>query len=329
MQHLGFYLILLLFTFISTLILTKTIIPRLKKIAKQPIYESGPSWHIKKTGTPTMGGLGFIIPSIIFTMISSIWNFWNKSRSFGLSLIISAIFCLLNALVGVWDDITKIKHSNNAGLTPKQKLVLQAVIAFAFLIARNKIVGDTTVFYFGNIAIDFGWLYFPISLFFILGIINCANLTDGVDGLESSVSFAIATSTFFISMGRFNDAWSLSAIGIGATLGFLFFNIHPAKIFMGDTGSLFLGALCVCYAFSLKSLPAYLLIGGVYVIEGISVIAQVIFFKATGKRIFKMAPLHHHMEKCGFDESKICVYAILATFFLSLFASAFMGDIFQ
>lgn len=329
MQYLGFYLILILSTFIFTLILTKTIIPRLKKIAKQPIYEDGPSWHIKKSGTPTMGGLGFIIPSIVFMAINAVWSLSNESRLLGSSLLISMAFCLLNALVGVLDDITKIRHSKNAGLTPKQKLALQGLIAIAFLLARKQIVGDGTTLYFGNASFDLGWIYFPLSLLFILGIINCANLTDGVDGLESSASFAIATSTFFISMGRSNDAWTLSAIGIGATLGFLFFNIHPAKIFMGDTGSLFLGALCVCYAFSLRSLPAYLLIGGVYVIEGISVIAQVVFFKATGKRILKMAPLHHHMEKCGFDESKICVYAILATFFLSLLASAFMGGILQ
>ena len=157
-----------------------------------------------------------------------------------------------------------------------------------------------------------------------MGIVNCSNLTDGIDGLEASVSFAIAVTTFLISMKIQNDAWILSIMGIGATLGFLFFNIYPAKIFMGDTGSLFLGALCVCYAFSLHSLPAYIFIGGVYVIEGISVIAQVFCYKAFGKRIFKMAPLHHHLEKCGFDENKICIYAILITFILSAFASIFI-----
>ena len=325
MQNLYFYLILLFSTFLSTFIVTKLIIPKLKKIAKQPIYEDGPKWHIQKNGTPTMGGIGFIIPSLILMLVGAMFSFSNKSTQVSLSLLISAVFCLLNALVGVWDDITKIKRSKNAGLTPMQKLILQGLIAVAFLIVRKRLIGDETIISLGNLSLDLGWLYYPLSLLFILGIINCSNLTDGIDGLEASVSFAIAVSTFFISMRMAHDAQILSSIGIGAALGFLCFNIHPAKIFMGDTGSLFFGALCVCYAFSLKSLPAYLLIGGVYVIEGLSVIAQVIVFKATHKRIFKMAPLHHHLEKCGFDESKICIYAILATFLLSISALIVLG----
>ena len=325
MQSPHFCLILIFSTFLSTFLITQAIIPKLKKIAKQPIYEEGPKWHIKKCGTPTMGGIGFIIPSVILMLISALLSLSNKSYALGASLIISTVFCFLNALVGVWDDITKIKHSKNAGLTPTQKLVLQGVIAIVFLIARSRFIEDGTSISFGKISLNLGWLYYPMSFLFILGIINCANLTDGIDGLESSVSFAIAVSSFFISLGTATDAQILSSIGIGAALGFLCFNIHPAKIFMGDTGSLFLGALCVCYAFSQKSLPAYILIGGIYVIEGISVIAQVISFKTTRKRIFKMAPLHHHLEKCGFDENKICIYAILITFLLSILAFAIFG----
>jgi phospho-N-acetylmuramoyl-pentapeptide-transferase len=195
----------------------------------------------------------------------------------------------------------------------------------AFLSANDILFGKNTKLMFGELYLDLGFIYYPLAILFILGIINCANLTDGVDGLAASVSFAISVSTFLLSLGNREDTLIIASIGIGATLGFLFFNIHPAKIFMGDTGSLFLGALCVCYAFSTNSLPAFILIGGVYVIEGISVIAQVLFYKTTGKRILKMAPLHHHVEKCGFDESKICIYAMLTTFLLSIVASVIMG----
>ena len=321
MKFFCFYPILMIGTFAATFILTKKIIPKFAMIAKQPIYGDGPSWHMKKSGTPTMGGIGFIVPSIAFTTLVSFLFFKSGDINTGASLLISTFFCLLNALVGIWDDITKIVHSKNAGLTPKQKLILQGIIAALFLLARNVVLGDDTKLFFGDFYLDFGLFYYPLALIFILGIVNCSNLTDGIDGLEASVSFAIAVATFLISMKNANDAWVLSIVGVGATLGFLFFNIHPAKIFMGDTGSLFLGALCVCYALSLNSLPAYIFIGGVYVIEGISVIAQVICFKAFGKRILKMAPLHHHMEKCGFDENKICIYAILTTFILSALAT--------
>lgn len=327
MKHTYLYLILLFAVCISTILLTKRLIPRLSEKAKQPIYGEGPSWHMKKSGTPTMGGIGFIIPSVAFMIISAIYCFVGDKSEIGLSIFISAVFCLLNSLVGIWDDLTKIKRSENAGLTPTQKLLLQGTLAVAFLAINSIFFGQNTQISFGNVSIDAGIAYYPLAILFILGIINCANLTDGVDGLAGSVSFAIAISVFLLSLGKNADTLVLSSVGIGASLGFLFFNIHPAKIFMGDTGSLFLGSLCVSYAFSMNSLPAFILIGGIYVIEGISVIIQVLFFKATGRRVFKMAPLHHHLEKCGFDESKICVYAILATFVLSIIASGMIGGV--
>ena len=325
MKHTYLYLILLFAVSISTILLTRKLIPWLSKKAKQPIYGEGPSWHMKKSGTPTMGGIGFIVPSVAFMTILAIYLIVENKSEVGLSLLISAVFCLLNSLVGIWDDLTKIKRSENAGLTPAQKLLLQGVLAASFLTIHATFFGKNTRIFFGSVSIDAGIAYYPLAILFILGIINCANLTDGVDGLAGSVSFAIAVSVFLLSLGKNTDTLILSSVGIGASLGFLFFNIHPAKIFMGDTGSLFFGALCVSYAFSLNSLPAFILIGGVYVIEGISVILQVLFFKATGKRVFKMAPIHHHLEKCGFDESKICVYAILATFVLSVIASGMIG----
>ena len=327
MKNNYFYLLLLVITFISTLFITKSIIPKLSKSAKQPIYTDGPDWHIKKSGTPTMGGIGFIIPSVALMVIISFSALANENYDPGLSLLISSTFCLFNSFIGVWDDLIKILHSQNAGLTPRQKLFFQTALAIGYLSARNILTNEDTVITFGGISINLGVMYYPLAIIFILGIVNCANLTDGVDGLASSVSFAISISSFLFSLGRNSTVSIISAIGVGATLGFLAFNIHPAKIFMGDTGSLFLGALCVCYAFSLNSLPAYTLVGGVYVIEGLSVIMQVAFFKLTGKRILKMAPLHHHFEKCGYDENKICIYAMLTTFALSIIAFTMLGGI--
>lgn len=327
MKNNYLYLILLFATFISTLLITKSIIPKLSKSAKQPIYTDGPDWHIKKLGTPTMGGVGFIIPSVSLMLIISLVALVNDNTYFAFSLLISAAFCILNSLIGIWDDLIKIKHSKNAGLTPRQKLILQGSLAVGYLSTRDILLDEDTVLAFGDFSINLGFVYYPLAIVFILGIVNCANLTDGIDGLASSVSFAISVSSFLFSLGRTPMVSIISAIGIGATLGFLIFNIHPAKIFMGDTGSLFLGALCVCYAFTMNSLPAYTLVSGVYVIEGLSVIIQVVFFKLTGKRIFKMAPLHHHFEKSGFDESKICIYAILTTFALSIIAFSILGGI--
>jgi len=153
----------------------------------------------------------------------------------------------------------------------------------------------------------------------LLGIVNCANLTDGVDGLASSIAFTIGT-VLFLTLSDMAEISVISAAMTGATLGFLFFNVNPAKIFMGDTGSLFLGALVASLSFSLGNPLIAILLGGVYVIEGVSVILQVVFFKLTGKRIFKMAPIHHHLEKCGLSENRICILAVIATLMLSSLA---------
>ena len=325
MKNTYYYLILTLLAFLETVFITKSLIPKLRNIAKQPIYDEGPNWHLKKSGTPTMGGIGFIIPFCIIIALLSILNLINENRGTGVALLITLLFCLLNGLIGIADDITKLKRSKNGGLTPKQKLFFQGLIAAGFLFARFAFLGDGTELYFGNFVIDLKWFYYPLAMIFLLGIINCANLTDGVDGLASSTMFAISVVTFFISLTRSEDALTISSITIGIVLGFLIFNINPAKIFMGDTGSLFLGAVAASYAFSLRSLPAFILICGVYVVEGISVMLQVLVYKITKKRIFKMAPLHHHLERCGFDECKICLWAILVTFSLSTIASLLIG----
>ena len=326
MNYIFLYLSLLFLTFLFTVAIIKMLVPKLSKIAKQPIYEDGPKWHIKKSGTPTMGGIGFIIPMCIAFIVSAIFLFNNSKNIDGIAILITLVFSVLNALVGVVDDITKLKRAKNGGLTPKQKLLLQFVISILFLIARKVLLRDSSTIFLGKVSISLGWLYYPLAILFLLGMINCANLTDGIDGLAASVAFAIGVCSFLFSFHQNVSSWIISITLVGATLGFLLFNIHPAKIFMGDTGSLFLGAIISSLAFSMNSLPAYLLIGGIYVIEGISVILQVVYFKKTKKRLFKMAPLHHHLEKSGFDESKICIYAMLFTFIMSLIAFPLIGD---
>ena len=313
------YLLLLLSTLSLTIFITKKIIPKLSKIAQQPIYEDGPKWHLRKVGTPTMGGIGFIIP-IFIVLAVTIAALTRGNNTSSTSLIIAITFSIFNSLIGVTDDITKLKKSQNGGLTPIQKIFFQLIVSILFLASRRYFLRDDTCIYFGTYQIDLGILYYPLAMVFLLGIINCANLTDGIDGLATSVAFSIAVCSFLISFHNNVTVWTMSIAIVGATIGFLLFNIHPAKIFMGDTGSLFLGAIVASMAFSMRSLPAYLLLCIVYVIEGVSVIIQVLYFKKTGKRILKMAPVHHHLEKIGFDENKICIIAMVITFIMSLFA---------
>ena len=304
---------------ILTVIIEKALIPLLSGKASQPIYKEGPSWHIAKSGTPTMGGIGFII-SILLTLLATCIIIKSKGANGNatFSILISLIYAISNSLIGVFDDLTKLKRRDNAGLTPMQKIFFQLILAIIFLMARAHYLNDHGIlkFSFGNI--DLGFLYYPLAILMLLGIVNCANLTDGIDGLASSVAFAIGIALLYISITKSQDVAFVASSLIGGALGFLFFNIYPAKIFMGDTGSLFLGALTASCAFSLENPLIMILIGGVYVIEGVSVILQVLYFKATGKRLFKMAPLHHHLEKCGFSETKICLIAMLLTLFLSI-----------
>ena len=303
----------------AKVIIEKAIIPVLSGKASQPIYKDGPSWHLSKSGTPTMGGIGFII-SILLTLGAAciIISSNDTNRDAALAVIISLLYAVSNSLIGVFDDLTKLKRRDNAGLTPMQKLFFQLILAIIFLMARAHYLNDKGIlrFSFGNI--DLGFLYYPLAILMLLGIINCANLTDGIDGLASSVAFAIGIALLYISLPKSQDVAFVASSLIGASLGFLFFNIYPAKIFMGDTGSLFFGALTVSCAFSLENPLIMILIGGVYVIEGVSVILQVLYFKVSKKRLFKMAPLHHHLEKCGFGEAKICLIAMLLTLFLSI-----------
>lgn len=319
---LDVYFPLYILIFFSTLILTavfeKKLIPRLTENAKQPIYTEGPRWHAKKSGTPTMGGLAFLLASSVALIIASLFGLLKISGEVGLSVIICLFYAILNSLVGICDDLKKLRKKQNAGLTPVEKLIMQTLAAMLFLFLRQLVFKDGTAISFSFGSIDLGIFYYPLALLILVGIVNCANLTDGIDGLASSVAFAVGVSLFYISAALSIDGAIVSSAIMGAAIGFLLFNIHPARIFMGDTGSLFFGALIASSAFTLHNPFIIIPIAGVYALEGLSVILQVVYFKATKKRLFKMAPFHHHLERCGWSENKICITAILSTLLFSL-----------
>lgn len=312
------FIIVFLFTLTTTVFCCKAILPFLKRYAEQPIYEDGPSWHTAKAGTPTMGGLSFLIAISIALLLFSLYSQVILNKALAASVIICFAYALMNAFIGITDDLTKLKHKQNAGLTPRAKLILQFLSAGIFLFLRYRILGEGTSIDFSFARIDLGLFYYPISAIILVGITNCANLTDGVDGLAASVAFGIGVSIFYISRGGLGSTGVISAAVAGGALGFLFLNVHPARIFMGDTGSLFLGSIIGALAFEIGNPFVAVISGGVYVIEGVSVILQVIVFKLTKKRLFKMAPLHHHFEKSGWDESKICLCALILTLLLGI-----------
>ncbi|MBE6674167.1 MAG: phospho-N-acetylmuramoyl-pentapeptide-transferase [Ruminococcaceae bacterium] len=319
------YLISLGLTFICTVLLTKMIIPLLtKKRIGQKILDIGPNWHKAKEGTPTMGGIAFILASII--------SFVAIMLIFGKALDKRDLFCLinvfaygvLNCLVGLIDDIAKYRKAKNEGLTPAGKLALQSICAILFLIAMGITVGVSTTVKipFTDIELEIGFFYYILSFLILCGIVNAVNLTDGIDGLASTCVLTVGMFFSFVGLAE-EDSISLSFFGailIGATVGFLIYNLHPAKIFMGDTGSLFLGAIVVGASFILDNPILVIIYGFIFICEAISDILQVGYFKLTkGKRLFKMAPIHHHLEKCGFSEMKIVsVFGVISAVFCIL-----------
>lgn len=314
-----FYFSLLPLCFTIAVVSERLLLPMLCRLAKQPIYTDGPRWHLKKSGTPTMGGIAAVIAVTISAVCGIVLLAGQKRTDAAAHLLLLLFFCLSNALVGYIDDRKKLAHAHNEdGLRPKEKLLLQSVIAIVFLYLRTALCGRPTHLSFSSVNIELGFFYYPLMLFLLLGIINCANLTDGVDGLAASVAFAIGISLFYLCRNESVEGSVLSIGLVGASLGFLCFNLHPAKVFMGDTGSLFFGALCCSVLFSIENPLLILLFGGVYVIEGFSVVLQVLFYKVKHKRIFLMAPLHHHFEKKGWSENKIAISAILMTLFFSM-----------
>ena len=300
--------------FILSVIIAPFIIPALTKLKfGQEIREIGPKWHQKKSGTPTMGGLIFIIPSIVASILL-------VRNTTGLCVM---LFSLAFGIVGFLDDYIKVVKKRNLGLTEKQKFSAQLIasVIFVYISLKNGALTTDIAIPFVEKTIDLGYLYIPFAILVTLGTTNAVNLTDGVDGLATSVTSVVCIFIAVIACMCGNlDVAALSLILLGGCLGFFVFNRHPAKVFMGDTGSLFLGGAVCAMALSLK-MPIYLIIiGGVYVIETLSVIIQVASFKLTGKRVFKMSPIHHHFEMSGFSENKIVCIAVLTSVVLGIIA---------
>lgn len=293
--------ITILVAFLISVVITKYEIPVLREKAGQNIREDGPESHLSKAGTPSMGGIAIIIGACIAAVIAALVFGGTLSEL----LIILLVFVGFG-LIGFFDDYLKVIKKNNLGLRAYQKFGLQIIISVALAVfLANNSVGSTNVYIPGaDIYIDFGVWYIPFIVFAVLAMTNAVNLTDGLDGLASGVTafvtlfFSVAGLTYGVASGAY-----FCAAVCGACLGFLVFNKNPAKVFMGDTGSLALGGGVAAAAIVMKLELLILVVGLVYVIEALSVVLQVGYFKLTGgKRLFKMAPIHHHFEKCGYSE---------------------------
>lgn len=308
-----------------TVLGTKLLIPWLaKKRASQVILQIGPSWHQAKEGTPTMGGIIFLAISALLLVPLFVFVFQEIGRARSGMFALVLLFALGNGAVGIVDDLTKLSKKANKGLAPWQKLALQSVLAggFVFLYASQNNFSTELKVPFSNFTLSLGLLYYPFLFMFLIWFVNCANLSDGIDGLATSVGGWIGI--FLIACGGLLNLVEVSLLGsllAGCGFGFLVYNKNPAKIFMGDTGSLFFGALSAASA-CLTGMPLiFFLVGGIYLWEGLSVCIQVVWYKLShGKRIFKMAPFHHHMEKSGWSERQIVLLFSLVTIFLSLLA---------
>ena len=302
-------------------LLGKKVIPALHKLKfGQTILEEGPAWHKAKQGTPTMGGVLFIVGMYLaFALALLVAELVSPSKIIGDSFVTGhnnlrmvqlfggLAMALLTGGIGFIDDYIKIKKKRNLGLTSTQKLLLQVLVSAAYAVAMYAAGGSKVTVPFVAAPVDFGLWFIPFTVLVIVGTTNATNITDGVDGLCGTVSFVAALAFLVCSgaLGYFGQSVAIASFA-GGIAGFLVWNLHPAKVFMGDTGSLFIGGALCAFAFGLGRPLLLLPIGLLYVIETLSVILQVGYFKLThGKRLFKMSPLHHHFEMCGFSENKI------------------------
>ncbi|MDP4117894.1 MAG: phospho-N-acetylmuramoyl-pentapeptide-transferase [Bacillota bacterium] len=279
----------------------------------QEIRDEGPAWHNTKSGTPTMGGIIFIIACMVSALIMAPGN---------LEVIMLVFLSVSFGVVGFVDDFIKIKLKRNLGLTEKQKLALQIVASLLFAwVLRDTLSNVQIIIPFTKISFNIGMWYLPVAVLVSLSSVNAVNLTDGLDGLASSIT--VVVTIFFTFVAFLLKATQISLFGCalaGSVCAFLLFNKYPAKIFMGDTGSLFLGGALAGMSI-LTGTPLFLIIaGGVFVMETLSVIIQVFVFKATGKRVFKMAPIHHHFEMSGYRETRIVIIFTLLSLLLCIIA---------
>lgn len=278
----------------------------------QTIRDEGPKWHQKKSGTPTMGGVLFLIGLLVGSLV-----FAGRYPKVIPVVLVTFGF----GLVGFVDDFIKVVMKRNLGLTPIQKMAGQFVISILFAIYMVRFSGlgtDVIIPFTHGAAVDLGWLYIPILVFVLIGTVNGSNFTDGLDGLASSVTVVIAIFLTVVASANGHDLTPVTSAMIGALLGFLCFNTYPAKVFMGDTGSLALGTFVASTAYMLK-MPFFLpIIAFIYFVEVLSVIIQVSYYKKTHKRIFKMAPIHHHFEMSGWPETKVVTIFTIVTAVLCL-----------
>ncbi len=299
--------------FAISVLLCPIMIPFLKKLKfGQFVRDDGPESHLKKSGTPTMGGL-IILCSIVITSL-----LYMKSNP----QILPVLFVTLGfGLVGFLDDYIKVVMKRSMGLRAWQKMLGQFLITaiFAYYLANYTDLGTSVLIPFtGGMEWNLGFWFYPFLFVVLLGTVNGTNFTDGLDGLLSSIT--VLTATFFtvVAIGTASGLEPITCAAVGALLGFLVYNVYPAKVFMGDTGSLALGGLIGATAVMLK-MPIYIVIVGcIYLVEVLSVIIQVTYFKKTGKRVFKMAPIHHHFELSGWPETKVVAIFSIVTAMLCL-----------
>ncbi len=322
-------------SFLATLLLGRLLIPLLRRLkAGQAIKEDGPTWHMSKQGTPIMGGLMFIITTgvmVVWHTVAS-WipsggsgSFW-ESRSLGGVYVF--LFALVFGVIGFIDDYMKVVHHQNTGLTAGWKFLLQlsAAILMAVLLRYEGYLRPNLYIPFTRTYIPLPWpVYMVFAAFVMVGCVNAVNITDGVDGLSSSVTIpVVAFFTAVTALWGQEELTVFSAALLGGLMAYLCYNHYPAKVFMGDTGSLFMGGAVCGLAFATDMPLILVLVGIVYIAETLSDIIQVVYFKLThGKRIFRMAPLHHHFEMCGWKERKVvAVFAAVSVIFCVI---AFLG----
>ena len=320
------YILSFIVAFGVTAIAGQILIPVLRRLkAGQSIREDGPTWHLSKQGTPTMGGLMFILGIGIAVLTAG----WEDLQNGLHNHLVVFLFALVFGAIGFVDDLQKLRHHANEGLTAPQKFLLQlaAAIAFTVLLRRDGYLTPDLYIPFLNIEIvGIPWIvYMVFAAFVMVGTVNAVNLTDGIDGLAASVTFVVMA--FFTVAGVLWSTYGIQALFPAAMAGglaaFFVYNHHPAKVFMGDTGSLFLGGAVAALAFVFDMPLVLIPVGIIYILETLSDIIQVGYFKLThGKRIFRMAPLHHHLEMGGWSEKKVVyvftgislVFCILAYF---------------
>ncbi|MCM1253472.1 MAG: phospho-N-acetylmuramoyl-pentapeptide-transferase [Clostridium sp.] len=303
-------------SFAISVILGPVVIPFLKRLkVGQTVRDEGPKEHLKKNGTPTMGGI-LILISVVLTSILYVKEYPR---------IIPILFVTLGfGLIGFLDDYIKVVLKRSMGLHAWQKMALQILVTgiFAYYITQYTDVSlAMRIPFFPGKYLDFGVFNIPLLFFIVIGTVNGANFTDGLDGLASSVTVLIATFFTVVAIGLHSGIEPVTCAVVGALLGFLLFNVYPASVFMGDTGSLALGGFVAATAYMLQ-MPIFLaIVAFIYVIEVLSVVIQVSYFKMTGgKRIFKMAPIHHHFELCGWSETRVVAVFSIITALLCLVA---------